>query len=78
MYVYIYIYLFFVSVCVFYRSISKIQKVAKGSKKKKKNIQHMMYVHIDLCVCTSISGWWFQSLRKILVNWDDYSQNLGQ
>ena len=23
---------------------------------------------------TIISGWWFQSLSKILVSWDDYSQ----
>ena len=25
----------------------------------------------DTCV---FSGWWFQPLRKILANWDDYSQ----
>ena len=26
----------------------------------------------------SITGWWFQSLWKILVNWDDYSQYMGK
>ena len=25
-----------------------------------------------------ISGWWFQPLWKILVNWDDYSQYMGK
>ena len=23
-------------------------------------------------------GWWFEPLRKILVNWDDYSQYMGK
>ena len=25
-----------------------------------------------------ISGWWFESMWKILVNWDDYSQYMGK
>ena len=24
------------------------------------------------------TGWWFEPLWKILVNWDDYSQNMGK
>ena len=35
---------------------------------------------IQACLCTSriqtISGWWFQPLWKVLVSWDDYSQNM--
>ena len=25
-----------------------------------------------------ITGWWFEPLWKILVNWDDYSQYMGK
>ena len=27
---------------------------------------------------TSTTGWWFQPLWKMLVNWDDYSQYMGK
>ena len=27
-------------------------------------------------VYTRLSGWWFQPLRKILVSWEYYSQNM--
>ena len=27
---------------------------------------------------STITGWWFQTLRKILVNWDDYSKYMGK
>ena len=26
----------------------------------------------------SVTGWWFEPLWKILVNWDDYSQYMGK
>ena len=33
----------------------------------------------SLIICwTYITGWWFQSLWKILVSWDDYSQYTGK
>ena len=28
--------------------------------------------------CRNITGWWFEPLWKILVNWDDYSQYMGK
>ena len=32
--------------------------------------------HVKFCAQkgNTVSGWWFQPLRKILVSWDDYSQ----
>ena len=32
----------------------------------------------NLPVVTNYTGWWFETLWKILVNWDDYSQDMGK
>ena len=31
-----------------------------------------------ICTIKNVSGWWFQSLWKIFVNWDDYSQYMNK
>ena len=29
-------------------------------------------------MCKYVSGWWFEPLWKILINWDDYTQYMGK
>ena len=38
----------------------------------------VMLVYQKVYRYRSSSGWWFQSLWKILVNWDDYPQYIGK
>ena len=41
------------------------------------NYVYEIYIHI-VSMLRGITGWWFQPLRKILVNWDDDSQYMGK
>ena len=42
------------------------------------HIDIYIILHVHGFVNQIISGWWFEPLWKILVNWDDYSQYMGK
>ena len=48
------------------------------------NYQHVFFYFFLVIWCDlqhhyiQFSGWWFEPLWKILVNWDDYSQYMGK
>ena len=43
---------------------------------RQQNCTRSAVIHAAILKC--ISGWWFEPLWKILVNWDDYSQYMGK
>ena len=63
--------------------VFQISQQASPGRESKKTIEkmfrtkqkHHTFLHISVLI---ISGWWFEPLWKILVNWDDYSQYMGK